>query len=128
MSMTPLQLLTYLELQGVRLAVDSTGILKAVGPKSVLTPVTDLFRYYKPELVSLITQDGFDILVVKEALRFISNGLAVTPELLVLKYFTPEDLMDLSTGQYRNLTALRDLIISDPDYPFRDECNTGGDP
>jgi hypothetical protein len=116
--MMPVQLLTYLELEGVQLNIDEGGLMTLKGRRAVLEPIIHLVQQHKPELSQLLTSGDFKIDAVAEALRFISNGLNIPPGHLLAKYFTPEDLFDISQGEYQNLPELRSLILSDPEYPF----------
>ncbi|WP_062264272.1 hypothetical protein [Endozoicomonas arenosclerae] len=116
--MKPVELLTYLRLQGVQVRIDDGGFLKLKGRKAVIEPVAYLVKQYKPELMKLMVNRDFNVEAVVEALRFICKGLEVSSGYLLIKYFTTEDLLDISRGEYQNFPELRDLILSDPEYPF----------
>ncbi|CAM3474061.1 hypothetical protein [Parendozoicomonas haliclonae] len=111
--MSPLQLLTWLEIHGV--SVNLVGSQKLVfhGPKSLLTDqVMAHLKKDKPFLLkALAGQQGTS--TVGEAFRFLCEGLSISITVLLCDYLTEDDLLDIRKGVYPDLTALRQLIQKD---------------
>lgn len=125
--MSPIQLLTFLELMGVQVSIGHNDQLNILGSESVLSDgVIAQLKKHKADLVRILSESSFDAASVREALQFVCHGLAVAPETLIQCYFTADDLEDIRAGRYPDLVALRSLIKSDLDYPFSmDGSKTG---